>query len=54
MDSYTPTPNVSLTVVGEITQPDPLPDKPPAKEKPAKEKPKTTTRRTTHKPAPTQ
>jgi hypothetical protein len=54
MDSYTATPNVSLTVVGEITQPDPLPDKPPAKEKPTKEKPKTTTRRTTHKPAPTQ
>jgi len=45
MDSYTATPNVMLTVVGEITQPDPLPDKPPAKEKP-----KTTTRhRTTHK-----
>jgi tetratricopeptide (TPR) repeat protein len=35
MDSYTATPNVMLTVVGEITQPDPLPDKPPAKEKPA-------------------
>jgi tetratricopeptide (TPR) repeat protein len=34
MDSYTATPNVVLTVVGEITQPDPLPDKPPAKEKP--------------------
>jgi hypothetical protein len=52
VDSYTPTPNVSLTVVGEITQPDPLPDKPPAK--PTKEKPKTTTHHTTHKPAPTQ
>jgi tetratricopeptide (TPR) repeat protein len=37
-DSYTATPNVVLTVVGEITQPDPLPDKPPVKEKP---KPKT-------------
>jgi tetratricopeptide (TPR) repeat protein len=35
MDSYTATPNVMLTVVGQITQPDPLPDKPPAKEKPA-------------------
>jgi tetratricopeptide (TPR) repeat protein len=34
MDSYTATPNVVLTVVGEITLPDPLPDKPPAKEKP--------------------
>ena len=33
MDSYTATPNMMLTVVGEITQPDPLPDKPPAKEK---------------------
>jgi hypothetical protein len=33
-DSYTATPNVVLTVVGEITQPDPLPDKPPVKEKP--------------------
>jgi len=44
MDSYTATTNVILTVVGEITQPDPLPDKPP-------EKPKTTTthHRTTHK-----
>jgi tetratricopeptide (TPR) repeat protein len=48
MDSYTATPNVILTVVGEITQPDPLPDKPPAKEKPK------TTRKTTRKPAPTQ
>jgi tetratricopeptide (TPR) repeat protein len=45
-DSYNPTPNLVLTVVGEITQPDPLPDKPPAKAKPA-----TTTHRrpTTHK-----
>jgi tetratricopeptide (TPR) repeat protein len=34
MDSYTATPNVVLTVVGEVTQPDPLPDKPPVKEKP--------------------
>ncbi len=34
-DSYTATPNVIITVVGEVTQPDPLPDKPPAKEKPA-------------------
>jgi tetratricopeptide (TPR) repeat protein len=33
-DSYTATPNLVLTVVGEVTQPDPLPDKPPAKEKP--------------------
>jgi tetratricopeptide (TPR) repeat protein len=41
-DSYTATPNVVLTVVGEITQPDPLPDKPPVKEKP---KPAPTTRR---------
>jgi tetratricopeptide (TPR) repeat protein len=49
MDSYTATPNVVLTVVGEVTQPDPLPDKPPATGKP---KP---TRHPTHKPAqPTQ
>jgi hypothetical protein len=33
-DSYTATPNVVLTVVGQVTQPDPLPDQPPAKEKP--------------------
>ena len=33
-DSYTATPNLVLTVVGEITEPDPLPDKPPVKEKP--------------------
>ena len=33
-DSYTATPNLVLTVVGEVTQPDPLPDKPPVKEKP--------------------
>jgi hypothetical protein len=46
MDSYTATPNVTLTVVGAITEPDPLPDKPPVKEKP---KPATTRRRTTHK-----
>jgi hypothetical protein len=38
MDSYTATPNVMLTVVGEITQPDPLPDKPPEKAKPAPHK----------------
>ena len=44
-DSYTATPNVVLTVVGEITQPDPLPDKPPVKEKPK------TTHHPTHKPA---
>jgi tetratricopeptide (TPR) repeat protein len=42
-DSYTATPNVMITVVGEVTQPDPLPDKPPVKEKP---KP---THRPTHK-----
>jgi tetratricopeptide (TPR) repeat protein len=35
MDSYTATPNVSLTVAGQVTDPDPLPDKPPGKEKPA-------------------
>ena len=46
-DSYTATPNVMVTVVGQITQPDPLPDKPPVKEKP---KATTTKRRsTTHK-----
>ena len=33
-DSYNATPNVMVTVVGTITQPDPLPDKPPVKEKP--------------------
>jgi tetratricopeptide (TPR) repeat protein len=33
-DSYTATPNLVLTVVGQITDPDPLPDKPPVKEKP--------------------
>jgi len=33
-DSYTATPNLVLTVVGEVTQPDPLPDKPPVTEKP--------------------
>lgn len=38
MDSYTDTPNVMLTVVGEIIQPDPLPDKPPEKGKPAPHK----------------
>src|SRR5271157_1734314 len=51
-DSYTATPNLVLTVAGEITEPDPLPDKPPVKEKP-KPKPKTTvhhhpTHTTTH------
>ncbi len=35
MDSYTATPNVIVTVVGEVTDPNPLPDKPPAKEKAA-------------------
>jgi tetratricopeptide (TPR) repeat protein len=45
-DSYTATPNVMVTVVGQITQPDPLPDKPPVKEKP---KPAPTHRRTTQK-----
>jgi tetratricopeptide (TPR) repeat protein len=44
MDSYTATPNVVLTVVGEVTQPDPLPDKPPEKPKPAP-----THRRPTHR-----
>ncbi len=45
-DSYTATPNLVLTVVGEITDPDPLPDKPPVKEKP---KPKATVHHhTTH------
>jgi tetratricopeptide (TPR) repeat protein len=43
-DSYTATPNLVLTVAGEVTEPDPLPDKPPAKEKPAP-----TRRRPTHK-----
>jgi tetratricopeptide (TPR) repeat protein len=33
-DSYTATPNVMLTIVGEITQPDPLPDKGAEKPKP--------------------
>jgi hypothetical protein len=47
MDSYTATPNVVLTVVGQVTEPDPLPDKPPVKEKP-KPKPAPTRRRTTH------
>jgi tetratricopeptide (TPR) repeat protein len=45
LDSYVSTPNLMITVVGEITQPDPLPDKPPVKEKP---KSTTTHRRTTH------
>jgi tetratricopeptide (TPR) repeat protein len=42
-DSYTATPNVVLTVAGEITQPDPLPDKPPVKEKPPARRRKTST-----------
>jgi len=48
-DSYTATPNVMVTVVGQITQPDPLPDKPPVKEKPKATTPKrrSTTRKTT-------
>ena len=46
MDSYTATPNVVVTVVGEVTEPDPLPDKPPVKEKP---KPAPTRRHTTKK-----
>jgi tetratricopeptide (TPR) repeat protein len=33
-DSYNATPNLVLTVVGEITEPNPLPDKPPAKAAP--------------------
>jgi tetratricopeptide (TPR) repeat protein len=33
-DSYAATPNLVLTVAGQITDPDPLPDKPPVKEKP--------------------
>jgi len=44
LDSYTSTPNLMITVAGEVTQPDPLPDKPPVKEKP---KPAPTTRRRT-------
>ena len=31
MDSYTATPNLMVTVVGEVTDPNPLPDQPPAK-----------------------
>jgi tetratricopeptide (TPR) repeat protein len=46
MDSYTATPNLIVTVVGTVTDPDPLPDKPPAKEKPAPAH-----RRTTKKPS---
>jgi tetratricopeptide (TPR) repeat protein len=42
MDSYTATPNLVVTVVGEVTDPNPLPDKPPGKAAPAK-------RRTTKK-----
>jgi tetratricopeptide (TPR) repeat protein len=33
MDSYNATPNLMVTVVGEVTDPNPLPDQPPAKEK---------------------
>jgi hypothetical protein len=46
MDSYTATPNVMVTVVGEVTDPNPLPDKPPAKEKPTR--PKKTTKKPTN------
>ncbi len=46
MDSYTATPNVMVTVVGEVTDPNPLPDKPPAKEKPAPTHHKTTKKST--------
>jgi hypothetical protein len=46
MDSYTATPNVMVTVVGEVTDPNPLPDKPPAKEKPTH--PKKTTKKPTN------
>jgi len=38
MDSYTATPNLMVTVVGEVTDPNPLPDQPPAKDKPAHHK----------------
>ena len=34
MDSYNATPNMVLTVVGQVTDPDPLPETPAAKEKP--------------------
>ena len=44
MDSYTATPNLYITVVGTVTDPSPLPDQPPAKEKPG-----ATHRRTTKK-----
>jgi len=44
MDSYTATPSLVVTVVGEVTDPNPLPDKPPAKEKSG-----TTRKRTTKK-----
>ena len=33
MDAYTATPNLYISVVGEVTDPNPLPDQPPAKEK---------------------
>jgi tetratricopeptide (TPR) repeat protein len=46
MDSYTATPNLVLTVMGEVTDPNPLPDKPPAKEKPAPTKRRTTKKTT--------
>jgi len=42
MDSYTATPNLMVTVVGEVTDPNPLPDQPPAKEKPGATHHKTT------------
>ena len=38
MDAYTATPNLYITVVGEVTDPNPLPDQPAAKEKPAHHK----------------
>jgi tetratricopeptide (TPR) repeat protein len=45
MDSYTATPNVMVTVVGTVTDPSPLPDQPPAKEKAAPTKKKPATRK---------
>jgi tetratricopeptide (TPR) repeat protein len=44
LDSYASSPNLMITVVGQITEPDPLPDKPPEKAKP---KPAPAHRRTT-------
>jgi len=48
MDSYTATPNLYITVLGEVTDPDPLPDKPPAKEKPAPTRRRSTTKKPTN------